>query len=84
MGVPYDEMFVSIDGTECGPVCILPVLEDLLLSHRDVRKRQALVLKYARLFSYCMERNGLQFPDAATALLVHTRHNVHYGNLKVA
>jgi hypothetical protein len=74
MGVDWSEIVVAINGT-CGSKCMLPVLEDLILNHHDeLQKKQEAMLKYTRLYSYGMEKNGLQYVDAVVALLVQARH----------
>jgi len=77
MGIDWSELVISINGTACGIDCLLPTLEDLLLNHLDkVREKQRAVARYARLISYGMEQNGLQYADAVAAVLVQARHYI--------
>jgi hypothetical protein len=67
---------VGINGT-CGIPCLVPVLEDLLLNHRDkIREMQENIGRVARLFSFGMERNSLKHVDAIAAMLVKIHHYV--------
>jgi hypothetical protein len=76
MGIDYGQIVVGINGT-CGIPCLVPVLEDLLLNHRDkIREMQENIGRVARLFSFGMERNSLKHVDAIAAMLVKIHHYV--------
>lgn len=74
LGLDWRQLVVRINGT-CGVPCLIPTLEDLLLNQYDqVRQIHSRVVQFATLFSYGMDKNGLQYPDAIAALLVQARH----------
>ena len=76
MGIDYSELVVAVNGT-CGIPCIIPTLEELLLHHPEqVIAMQKKIASVASLFSYGMESNALQHPDAIAGMLVQIRHFV--------
>jgi hypothetical protein len=77
MGIDYSELVVAINET-CNFNCMMPILEDLIVNHPDIiREKQENIARYASLFSYGMEENGMQFPDAILGMLVQVRHYVN-------
>jgi hypothetical protein len=80
MGIDYNEFFVRINGT-CGPECILPQLEDLLLHHMDhLQVMQDKMKRFASLFTFGMAEYALSTVDAVAAILVEARHFVRSWN----
>jgi len=74
MGIDYSKVILAVNGT-CGVACIIPAMEDLLAHNPDkIVEIQQEIGRLARLFTYGMESNGLQYADTVAALLVQIRH----------
>jgi len=79
MGVEFRDMVVALPSDGCGMKCIVQTVEELLTKRPEViLEKQRNIAKYAALFSYGMEQNGLKYPDAVSAMLVQVRHYVNH------
>ena len=77
LGIHYESIVVEVNGT-CGMPCFFTLLEDLLVNRPDeIRAKQQEIARLAPLFTYGMERSGLQQADATAAMLVHARHHAN-------
>lgn len=76
MGVHYEDLVVAINST-CNMECLLPTLEDLIQNHPEViREKQANIARVASLFTYGINDNAFQYPDATAAILIQAKHYV--------
>ncbi|GKY91146.1 hypothetical protein MPSEU_000087400 [Mayamaea pseudoterrestris] len=76
MGIQYSDFVVTVNGT-CGPPCIIPHLEGMLLHRMDELERMHETMqKFARFFSFGMANKALSTVDAMSAILVEARHYV--------
>lgn len=81
MGINYQDLVVMINADEgdCGLPCIKDILKDYILNKpNQIQKIRQKIRQYARLFSFGMEHNALQYPDAIVAMLVQARHYVNH------
>ena len=79
MGVEFRDMVVALPADGCGIKCVVQTVEELLTKRPEViLAKQRNIAKYAALFSYGMEQNGLKYPDAVSAMLVQVRHYVNH------
>lgn len=75
-GIDYSELLLELDGhpDACGLPCIKDAVEDLVLHHPDkLRQKQRMIAKYSRIFSYGLQDQAFEGPDAVSALLVTVR-----------
>ena len=77
MGIEYRDFIVAVNGT-CGPPCILPALEDLLINQKErLRQMHRKLAAVAQLLTYGLDDNARRYPDALAAMLVEVRHYAH-------
>lgn len=77
MGVDFSKLVIEIDETGCPYLdCMPSILEGWLKDPAALLEKQKEVAKYARLFTYGLQKNMFLYVDAMSTLLVRARHYI--------